>query len=306
MMLLLGKTARQKPLTAGVYGGVGVLLAFGAGEVAALGAATVSATAGTGLAPIAAGTHAFSSTIAPIALGGLYAGDVYGRTTKWGSDYSPQAAYRFGGILSTEVLPMFAGGMLYGAARQRFQTPEVNTAPATPIKTTTIGFERSGGYTSLGIRTTEGAVESFNPLVTKSPSTGGVKGFVESFKIGEMPSIDYATVRASNPERLVPQSAFERNIAVDIVGAESGKITGGITSRVNSQYAGLAPGEMKPIFSDVAEAHGLKNPNLVADVIIKDIIASKGRGYGSAVSAEVGKEIGTKTCWRRFAGSKTD
>ena len=104
---------REKPLSTAVYAGVGVLLAATGAGIEALAARTVAGTAGTSLAPIAAGTSWFATKAAPAALAGLYIADVGGRSTNWLSDFSPQATYRLGGILSTEAVPMLAGGAAF-------------------------------------------------------------------------------------------------------------------------------------------------------------------------------------------------
>lgn len=106
---------REKPLTAMAYTGGGVLLAMGAEAIAGASAYSAAATAGTRAAPYVAGMGTFATKAAPAILTGLYFTDVGVRSTKAGADYSPAAAGRLGGIVSTELLPMIAGGGLYAA-----------------------------------------------------------------------------------------------------------------------------------------------------------------------------------------------
>jgi hypothetical protein len=105
---------REKPLTAGISFGVGLgVTALTAGFINPATESAVAATAGTRIAPFASAAGTFITKVAPAALTGLYSIDVVGRTTKWGSDFSPAAAGRFGSIASTEVIPMVAGGLSY-------------------------------------------------------------------------------------------------------------------------------------------------------------------------------------------------
>jgi hypothetical protein len=112
---------REKPLTTAIYGGAGVIMALGGEAIAGLGAATVVATEGSILAPVAVGTAWFATSAAPVALTALYSADVIQRSAEvhhagqdvlagWSADMSPAAAQRGGTIFSTEVLPMVAGG----------------------------------------------------------------------------------------------------------------------------------------------------------------------------------------------------
>ena len=110
-------TIRQEPLKATIYGGVGIVVTALSMGTAELGAATVAGAEGTGWALPAAGLNFLVNRVAPVALTGLYGIDVWGRSTGFGKDYSPNAAYKLGGITSTEILPMGIGGI--GAAEFR-------------------------------------------------------------------------------------------------------------------------------------------------------------------------------------------
>lgn len=101
---------REKPLTAAVNVGIGAGIAAASEVIVGYSAATVVATAGTRLAPIALGTEWFATKAAPVALTALYGTSVAGRATDWGRDFTPAATYKLGGILSTETGPMFLGG----------------------------------------------------------------------------------------------------------------------------------------------------------------------------------------------------
>jgi hypothetical protein len=104
---------REKPLTAAVYAGAGVLMVAGGEVITGLGAETLVATGHAGLLGTVAFEASNFATAAPIALATLYGMDVIGRSISWGKDYSPAAAQRFGVISSTEVIPMLAGGAAF-------------------------------------------------------------------------------------------------------------------------------------------------------------------------------------------------
>lgn len=113
---------RTKPLTAMVNVGVGLLFVAGGELVAPAVPAFSSMAAGTRLAPVASGVEWIAShNIVPLALTGLYGYSVAERTTAGFKDVSPQAAERFGGITSTEILPMTGGALafrpIYGGLR---------------------------------------------------------------------------------------------------------------------------------------------------------------------------------------------
>ena len=103
---------RNKPLTAAVNVGIGMAFVAGGGVVAGLGTSTVIATQGMRfIGPVARGANFFVNRAAPPILAGMYATDVAGRSTQGFADFSTESTKRLGGILTTETIPMIAGGM---------------------------------------------------------------------------------------------------------------------------------------------------------------------------------------------------
>lgn len=105
---------RNKPLTAAMNVGVGMLFVAGGEAVAGLGAGTVAATQGMRfIGPVAKGANFLVNKVAPPVLAGIYVADVAGRSTQWGTDFSTESTKRLGGIMTTETIPMIAGGMAF-------------------------------------------------------------------------------------------------------------------------------------------------------------------------------------------------
>lgn len=112
------KTPIQKPLTVAtvvaatyVTGGIFGALDVGAGAAEAsllARGATATGVRGTALTGAGIGVSTIR-TAAPIALATGYSIDVFGRTTNWGSDFSPKSAGRFGEIFTAEALPGLFG-----------------------------------------------------------------------------------------------------------------------------------------------------------------------------------------------------
>jgi hypothetical protein len=105
---------RNKPLTAAMNVGVGMLFVAGGEVFAGLGTGTVAATQGMRvLGPVARGANFLVNKVAPPVLAGMYVTDVAGRSTEWGADFSTESTKRLGGILTTETIPMIAGGVAF-------------------------------------------------------------------------------------------------------------------------------------------------------------------------------------------------
>jgi hypothetical protein len=129
---------RTKPLTSLVNVGIGLAFVAGGEIIAGIGEGAVAATQGMKvLGPLARGTTFFATKITPAALMGLYTIDVTGRTTAWGKDTSPAAAERFGGITSTEIIPMMTGGLMYHPIATKIGTMEIGYTKAIQTEATT-------------------------------------------------------------------------------------------------------------------------------------------------------------------------
>ena len=120
----------KDPLSAVINAGIGIGLAATGEYLAGYGANVVASTAESGpaLQAVARGTNWVINTGAPIVLGGLYATDIAGRSTSWGTDFTPTAAQKLGVISSTEVGPMILGGVAFanrGAIAESIRTSNV-------------------------------------------------------------------------------------------------------------------------------------------------------------------------------------
>jgi hypothetical protein len=102
---------REKPVQMVAAVGMGAVL--GAGFKALDTVSAVGATGAVGAYPTTTAVlTGLNTRYLPMLLGGVYATDIGIRSTKGLTDYEPtRVAERFGGITSTEALPMIAGGM---------------------------------------------------------------------------------------------------------------------------------------------------------------------------------------------------
>ena len=155
------ETAAERPLDIVKNASLGVIL-IGGGEL--IGGAISSFATGTRFA----GVVNAAGKITPWVLGGLYAENVAARSTKDFTDWSTAASGRLGGIMSTETVPMIAGGALYAYSPNlklgidyKYNLPSFNTMRngiadfVFELRQKEAGFEKVGSRSGMSYYTEE-------------------------------------------------------------------------------------------------------------------------------------------------------